>query len=52
MKTIKELEDAIKYYRDLQKKAKNERRFRIVEGCQQNIDRCYDNINQIKRGIK
>ena len=38
----------IAYYTALRKKYQKERRFRSVEGAQQNIDRCYDEIGKLR----
>ena len=48
MRTITELEADLKYYREIYKRAKAERRFRTVDGAQWNIDRTMDEIYKLK----
>lgn len=49
-KTLEELEEDLKFYTEVRDRNQKERRFRMVEGAQQNIDRTMDLINKLKRG--
>ncbi len=49
MKTEEQIEADIKYYQQLRDAAQKERRFRTVEGAQQNIDRCRDKLYELKK---
>ena len=48
MKTLTELADDLKYYEEIRKRNQKERRFRMAEGAQQNIDRVIDEMRKLK----
>ena len=48
LREIETVESNLTYYQEGIKRAKTERRFRTVEGYQENIDRCYDKLRELK----
>ena len=48
MTKLQELEESLKYYQEIRDRAVKERRFRTVEGAQENIDRTHDKIYKLK----
>lgn len=48
MRTLEELEADLIYYQEIYIRARKERRFRMAEGAQWNIDRTQDKIRELK----
>ena len=48
-RTLEQLKTDLEYYQSVYKRATQNREFRKQEGAQQNIDRTYDRIKELKK---
>ena len=48
MRSVKKINEDIKFYTQVRDQAQKERRFRTVEGAQWNIDRSMDELRKVK----
>jgi len=49
MKTEEQINESLKFYREIRDKAQKEGRFQTVEGAQWNIDRCMDELYELQK---